>query len=102
MVLSRIFESDLYLTRVLFHQVMQLTLGSLKEEGETMWLPEDQSFIEEVAWAAHLRKLGYEGELELSFVGCLNSECSTQLPYICHSGLHGMAHIATLPCHIRT
>ena len=38
--------------------------------------------------------------IRTSFVGCLNSECSTQLSYI--RGLHGMAHIATLPCHIRT
>ena len=38
--------------------------------------------------------------IELSFVECLNSECTAQLSYI--RGLHSMAYIATLPCHIQT
>ena len=45
-------------------------------------------------------KLLRESPIELSFVECLNSECTTQLSYI--RGLHSMAHIATLPCHVKT
>jgi hypothetical protein len=41
-----------------------------------------------------------ESPIELSFVECLNLECIAQLSYI--RGLHSMAHIATLPCHIKT
>ena len=40
-----------------------------------------------------------ESPLELSFVECLNLECIAQLSYI--RGLHNMAHVATLPSHVK-